>query len=306
MKGNDKKRQWRPAGRHRRSVGSIVFDSANTVFMILLCVSTLYPFLYLVMLSLTPTTVSQLNLGSLIPREIDFSNYARVLKNERFGRAFLVTAARTLIGTFTQIFCTMLAAYPLSKKYFPHRGAWTVFVLIPMFFSGGLIPTYLLIKGLGLMNTFWVYIVPGLINAGNLLIFRNNFMSFPGELEESAKVDGANDFVVFVRILLPLSKPIIATIGLWAAVAHWNSWYDNMIYVSDPNLTVLQQLLRKIVLEGSIAYMNTGSDSAFSVFTNPESVKAAATIFVTLPILAVYPFLQKHFMKGVMVGAVKG
>lgn len=292
--------------RKKRSAGSIVFDSLNVGLMILLCISTLYPFLYLITLSLTPTTVSQLTLDSLIPKEIDFSNYARVIKNDKFGKAFAVTAARTVIGTGSQLFFTMLAAYPLSKRYFPHRGFWTTFILIPMFFSGGLIPTYLLIKSLRLNNTFWVYVVPGLISANNLLIFRNNFMAFPEGLEESAKIDGANDFIVFVRILLPLSKPIIATIGLWTAVAHWNSWYDNMIYVTNPNLTVLQQLLRKIILEGSTAYMNTASDSASMVFTNPESLKAAATIFVTLPILLVYPFLQKYFMKGILIGSIKG
>lgn len=290
----------------KRSRASVVFDCFNVLFMILLCITTLYPFLYLITLSLTPTTVSQLTFESLIPKAIDFSNYARVLKNELFANAFVVTVARTVIGTATQVFFTMLVAYPLSKKYFPHRGFWTMFILIPMFFSGGLIPTYLQIKNLGLMNSFWVYIIPGLISTSNLLIFRNNFMAFPEGLEESAKIDGANDFVVFIRILLPLSMPIIATIGLWTAVAHWNSWYDNMIYVSKPNLMVLQQLLRKIILEGSMAYMNTGSDSASMVFTNPESVKAAATIFVTLPILLVYPFLQKYFMKGIMIGSIKG
>lgn len=290
----------------KRSRGSVIFDCFNVIFMILLCITTLYPFLYLITLSLTPTTVSQLTFESLIPKAIDFSNYVRVFKNALFGNAFVVTITRTVIGTFTQVFFTMLVAYPLSKKYFPHRGFWTMFILIPMFFSGGLIPTYLQIKNLGLINSFWVYIIPGLINASNLLIFRNNFMAFPEGLEESAKIDGANDFVVFLRILLPLSMPIIATIGLWTAVAHWNSWYDNMIYVSNPDLMVLQQLLRKIILEGSMAYMNTGSDSAAMVFTNPESVKAAATIVVTLPILLVYPFLQKYFMKGVLIGSIKG
>lgn len=290
----------------RHSAGSVAFDILNVIFMILLCITTLYPFLYLITLSLTPTTVSQLTFDSLIPKEIDLSNYIKVIQNDKFGKAMIVTVARTVIGTVSQVFCTMLVAYPLSKSYFPHKKMWTTFILIPMFFSGGLIPTYLQIKALGLINSFWVYIIPGLMNVSNLLIFRNNFLSFPAGLEESAKIDGANDVVVFLRILLPLSKPIIATIGLWTAVAHWNSWYDNMIYVNDPNLTVLQQLLRKIVLEGSMAYMNTASDSASTVFTNPESVKAAATIFVTLPILLVYPFLQKYFMKGTLVGSIKG
>ena len=131
-------------------------------------------------------------------------------------------------------------------------------------------------------------------------------MAFPEELEESAKIDGANEFKIFVRILIPLSMPVIATIGLWTAVAHWNSWYDNMIYVSNPDLMVLQQLLRKIIIEGTTAYMNTASDSATQVFTNPESVKAATTIVATLPILLVYPFLQKYFMKGIMIGSLKG
>ncbi|HIT09649.1 MAG TPA: carbohydrate ABC transporter permease [Candidatus Merdivicinus faecavium] len=289
-----------------KTKGDRIFSLINGLVMVLLCFTTLYPFLYLLSLSFTPTTVSQLTFDSLIPKEFSLSNYARVFENDNFGQAFLVTIFRTVIGTFSQVFCTMLVAYPLSKRYFPHRSFWTLFVVIPMFFSGGLIPTYLQIKNLGLINRFLVYIVPGLINSSNLLIIRNNFMAFPEELEESAKIDGANEFKIFVRILIPLSMPVIATIGLWTAVAHWNSWYDNMIYVSNPDLMVLQQLLRKIIIEGTTAYMNTASDSATQVFTNPESVKAATTIVATLPILLVYPFLQKYFMKGIMIGSLKG
>lgn len=286
--------------------GSVAFDLCNTLFMIILCITTLYPFLYLITLSLTPTSVSQLSIESLFPKQVDFSNYKRVFESEMFLSAFVVTVLRTVIGTVVQVFFTMLVAYPLAKRFFPHRAFWTTFILIPMFFSGGLIPTYLIIKDLGMINSFWVYIIPGLISSSNLLIFRNNFMTFPNELEESAKIDGANEFTVFLKILIPLSMPVIATIGLWTAVAHWNSWYDNMIYVSNPKLMVLQQLLRKIVIEGTTAYMNTASDSATQVFTNPESVKAATTIVVTLPILCVYPFLQKYFMKGIMIGSLKG
>jgi len=200
----------------------------------------------------------------------------------------------------------VLTAYPLSKKHFPHRGFWTGFIVFTMFFSGGLIPTYMVVKGLGLLNTVWALILPGLVPAYNMIIVRNYFMSISPSLEESAKLDGANDFTILLRIILPVSMPIIATVTLWTIVGHWNSWFDSMIYSQNARKQVLQVVLRRIVLEGSneVVNMNAGMDDMSSV--SPDNIKAATIMVATFPILMVYPFIQKYFVKGIMVGSLKG
>jgi len=206
------------------------------------------------------------------------------------------------VGTLLSLVFMCMAAYPLSRKHLPHRGFYTTFIIITMFFSGGLIPTYLLIKSLGLINSVWVYIIPGLVNTFNLIILRNFFMGIPSELEDSAKIDGANEIRILAQIIIPLSAPVLATLALWGAVAHWNNWFDAMLYMQDKTKITLQLLLRRLV----IANM---ADPMMPVPTeeeDPAMVKAAVTMFTALPILLVYPFLQKYFVKGVMVGSIKG
>ncbi|MGO4374043.1 carbohydrate ABC transporter permease, partial [Paenibacillus sp. MCAF20] len=195
-------------------------------------------------------------------------------------------------------------AYPLSRKTLPHRSFYTMIILFTMFFSGGLIPSYLLIKELHLMDSRWVYIVPMLVPTFSMLVLRNFFMSIPQEVEESAKIDGANDIRVLLSIVLPLSKPVLATLALWTAVGHWNAWFDAVLYISDQSKQVLQFFLREIVV------LNTDKETFGSTvvgnFKYETSIKAATVMFAVLPILVVYPFLQKYFVKGTMIGSLKG
>ena len=269
--------------------------------MVFICLTTLYPFIFLVFQSLGNS--SRL---SLMPTVCNFDAYNQVIKNSYIWSGFKWTILRTVIGTALSVLVTTGAAYALSKRYFPNRNFWTGMIVFTMFFSGGLIPSFLLIKGLGLYNSFWSMILPGLFGAYNMIIMRNFFMAIPGELEESARIDGANDIQIMFKVIIPVSMPIIATISLWNAVGHWQAWFDCMIYITDANRQVLQLILRRIVIEGTTQFMSyTGNVDTGTEFT-PDAIKAATTIVATIPILIIYPFLQKYFVKGVMVGSLKG
>jgi putative aldouronate transport system permease protein len=199
----------------------------------------------------------------------------------------------------------LLAAYPLSKPYFPHRSFWTGIIVFTMFFDGGLIPTFLTVQGLGLVNTTGALIFPKLIDTFSLLIVRNYYMSIPNALEESARIDGAGDLRILFRIILPVSTPIIATVALWTIVNHWSWWFDSMIYMLDARKHVLQVVLRRIVLEGTMQMMDLGG-LAEEATVNPDTVKAATIIVATFPIICIYPFMQKYFIKGILIGSLKG
>lgn len=281
----------------------LIFDAILIIIMILFCLTTLYPFVYLLSLSITSSDVS-LTTIHLIPPKVDFSNFRLVLSAPDMGSGFKNTLIRTILGTAVQLLAIICTAYPLSKKYFPHRSFWTAMLVFTMFFSGGLIPSYLLVKQLHLFNSVWALILPGLVPTYTMLIVRNFFMGLPDSLEESARIDGANDIIILFRIILPLSMPIIATVILWQAVGHWNAWFDSLIYITDNKKQVLQIILRRIVLAGSQdSFANTGLDVNVA---KPECLKAATIMVVILPILCVYPFVQKYFVKGVLVGSLKG
>lgn len=196
----------------------------------------------------------------------------------------------------------VMGAYPLSRRYLPHRKFWTLFIIFTMYFSGGLIPNYLLINNwLGISNTIWSLILPGAVSAYNLIIVRNFFESIPDSLEESAKIDGANDITILFRIVVPLSKPCLATVSLWSIVGHWNAWFDCMLYIREEAKYVLQYTLQRILIDGQIQDIDVTD-----VVVNTDTMKMAALVVSILPIIMLYPFLQKYFTKGVMVGAVKG
>lgn len=282
--------------------GEKIFQGILIVGITLLCIVMVYPFLHVLSISLS-TPAEALRPGiHLYPKEISLLAWERVLSTESIWRAFGITVFRTVAGTLLSLVFMCMAAYPLSRKYLPHRGFYTTFIIITMFFSGGLIPTYLLIKSLGLINSVWVYIIPGLVNTFSMIILRNFFMGIPSELEDSAKMDGANDIRILVQIIIPLSAPVLATLALWAAVAHWNNWFDAMLYMQDKTKITLQLLLRRLV----IANMADPMMPAPTEQEDPEMVKAAIIMFTALPILVVYPFLQRYFVKGVMVGSLKG
>ncbi|RCW48479.1 carbohydrate ABC transporter permease [Paenibacillus prosopidis] len=286
----------------RLTKGEKIFQWFLIVIITMLCIVMVYPFLHVLSISLS-TPAEALRPGiHLYPKEISLFAWERVLSTDSIWRAFGITVFRTVVGTLLSLVFMSMAAYPLSRKYLPHRGYYTTFIIITMFFGGGLIPTYLLIKSLGLINSVWVYIIPGLVSTFSMLILRNFFMGIPMELEDSAKIDGANDIRILVQIIVPLSAPVLATLALWAAVAHWNNWFDAMLYMQDKTKITLQLLLRRLV----IANMGDPMMPVPTEEEDPAMVKAAIIMFTALPILVVYPFLQRFFVKGVMVGSLKG
>jgi putative aldouronate transport system permease protein len=287
-----------------------LFDYLNYFFMFALSLSVLYPILYLLFISLsTREGLAQADSFILLwPQGFSWGAYEGFLNQTYIYTGYAYTVGRTLIGTFLAVLFMSLAAYALAKSI-PFRKSITFFFILTMFFNGGLIPTYLLIKNLGLINNPLVYILapPFLYNTFYMLILRNFMMTIPDSLEESAKIDGAGYLRIFFTIIIPLSAPALATIGLWVAVNHWNSWFDSIIYVQDADKQVIQVHIRKLIIEQSRRMM-TDTVSYFDKSNIPtgESIRAAAILITMFPILCVYPFIQRYFVKGVVMGAVKG
>lgn len=287
----------------RVTKGERVFYFVNHLFMVLVCAIMLYPLIYVFGHSLMSDAERALNPLRLIPHEFDWSGYKYILTSSSIWNSYLVTILRTVIGTLLNVLVTALLAYPLSKKDYPARKVLTVLITFTMWFSGGMVANFLLIKSLGLTNNFWVYILPHLVDPFNLIILRNFFMQIPESLEESARLDGANDFLILVRIIIPLSMASIATIALFYAVFHWNTWWDSMLYVSNKDMWTIQYLLQRLIASANVYDLSAAS----SVDKPPaEAIRMACIVVATLPILCVYPFIQKYFVKGVLVGSVKG
>jgi putative aldouronate transport system permease protein len=272
------------------------------LLLILLSLFTILPFMRVITISMSPSEVTNSYGIHLIPLKFDFTGYRIVFKNRLIGSSYVNSIFRTALGTVISVVLTFLGAYPLSKKSLPHRSLWTGLILLTMFFNGGLIPNYLLVKSLGIMNSIWALVLPGSINTFMLLVTRNFISTLPNHLEEQAKIDGAHELTILFRIIVPLSMPILATIALYSGIGHWNAWFDALLYISDEKKQVLQIILRRIILEGQQVDMNEISSSATSL----ESTKMAALLVAIIPIMMVYPFLQKHFVKGILVGSIKG
>lgn len=288
--------------RRKKSLSNWIFDSIVHLVLIGAAVVTIVPFLQVVTISLSSPEVASAYGLHLFPVEIDLSGYKSILGYETIWTSYWNTLVRTVVGTLLSMFLYIIGAYPLSRKYLPHRKFWTMFVIFTMYFSGGMIPSYLLINNwLGISNTIWSLILPGAVSAYNLIIVRNFFESIPDSLEESAKMDGANDITVLFRIVVPLSKPCLATVSLWCIVGHWNAWFDCMLYIKEEAKYVLQYTLQRILIDGQIQDINVTD-----VVVNTETMKMAALVVSIIPIIVLYPFIQKYFTKGVMVGAVKG
>lgn len=290
--------------RRRRSVGEVSFRIINGLILIFLAFIMLYPFWELLVVSISPSTYAARSGLKLWPVEgISGAAYKTVLANSRVLLAYKNTIFRTVVGTVAAILMYFMAAYPLSKQCLPFRRFFNLFYLIPMFFSGGLIPEYLNLNSLGLIDTIWVLILPCLMSTYNLLIVRNFVAGIPESLEESARVDGASFVRILFHIIMPLSLPVLATVALWVAVGHWNAWYDAMVYTHRQDLIVLQRYLRDLILTARES-TNDSISGAESVL--PRQIEAATTLVALGPILLAYPFVQKYFVKGVMVGSVKG
>ncbi|MCD7814280.1 MAG: carbohydrate ABC transporter permease [Lachnospiraceae bacterium] len=283
-----------------------VSDAIMMAVLVILCATCVLPFIHLFAKSISSNSAVLAKQVTFWPKGINFDAYISIFKDGglvySFGYSVVVTAIFTLLG---MIACTC-AAYPLSKKRLKGR-SWITFVLmVPMYFTAGIIPTYLLMHDLGLLDTMWVLIWPLIYSPYNMLIMKNYFMSnIPDSLEESAFIDGATNVQVLTKIVLPLSKPILATLSLFYAVGRWNSYADNMYYIRTDSLKMVQYKLYQMVSSASEAQTTTLSEGA-NVTSTPEVLQAAAIMFVTIPIICIYPFLQKYFVKGTMLGAVKG
>ncbi|WP_135556165.1 carbohydrate ABC transporter permease [Paenibacillus cymbidii] len=290
----------------RKTMAGQAFDVFNIAFMLVLALLFLYPFWNLLMLSMTaPAYVDKLGLR-MWAEGMNLATYKQLFASDVIYVAYKNTIIRTVLGAGLTVVVTMCAAYGLSRRDLPLRGVITLFMLFTIFFSGGLIPTFLNIRKLGLLGSMWSLILPTLANAWYIILARNFLMGFPKELEESALIDGANPVQTAFRIIFPLSAPIIAVIALWSGVAHWNAWFDAMIYLREKNDFVVQLLVQKIFQQDKIDPSSTGTYIQITPEVTNQSVKAATIIAAIVPIVIVYPFLQKYFAKGVMVGSLKG
>lgn len=289
---------------NKRNWKSNFFYYLNKIIIILFCGSIIFPFISLLFTSLTTSAGASMGSFNIDWDNLTLENYKSMLNNKFIWSGYRVTLFRTIVGTVLSVLMTSIGAYCMSRPYFPNRAFWMSFIIFTMYFGGGLIPTYVLYCSYGLKDSVWVMILPGLVGAYNLIIMRNFFQQVPASLEESARIDGAGDLRILFSIMYPVSKPVLMTVALWVAVGHWNSWYDCLVYIRDTNKFVLQIVLRRIVLQGTTEMMKAGL--AEDVVGNPDGLKAAAIFVTTIPILCVYPFVQKYFVKGVMVGSLKG
>lgn len=288
--------------------GEKIFSVFNYLFFIALGITTLFPFVNLIAKSLSSEAAVVAGRVSLIPIEFQTGTYKFVLGNPQFINSFKISVLITVLGTVTGLLMTVITAYPLSKTRLRGRKPLLLFFVFAMIFNGGLIPTYLVMNYFGLINNFWVLILPSMVNVYNMLIMKNYFEAIPDSIEESAKMDGASNITILLRIIIPLSKPVLATIALFFAVAHWNSYYNAMVYITKPDLKPLQLYLKELVQSTKNILDQAGynPDIEGALNATPEAVQAASIITATLPIIILYPFLQKYFVKGVMVGSVKG
>ena len=280
------------------------FDLFIWAFMGFIVLVILYPCLYVVKQSFVGSAAARISF-SLIPEMPSMENYHKVFINKYIGYGFVNTISRLVLGTPITLLATILTAYPLSRRNLPNRTFWTGLFVFTMFFSGGMIPDYMLVRQIGIYDTIWALVFPRLIDTFNLLIMRNYMMSLPDSLSEAARIDGASELVILIRIVLPLCMPIIATVALWTMVNHWSWWFDSLLYIRDSAKMVLQVVMRRIVLEGTTQMMDQ-SGFQDEGMVNAEGLKAAVVVVTTIPIVCVYPFLQKYFVKGILVGSLKG
>lgn len=278
-----------------------MFYALNTALLLLFTLIIIIPIWNVVVTSIS---LEQSTDGSLMlwPRGVSFENYRRVFNNDAVVNAFMVSVARTVIGATSHVLFCAIMAYALSKKHLIGRNIYTRMGVLTMYVGGGMIPTYLLIRSLGLLNSFWVYIIPGLLSYYDVVILMNFFRDIPVSLEEAARIDGANDWKIFFKIYLPLSKPVLATVMLFSAVGHWNDFMTTKLYITNRALYPLQMLVYNIVVESQLSSLDYVGGM---VETSARGVQLATIIVTTIPILLAYPLLQKYFISGMMQGAVK-
>ena len=291
-----------------RPPGEWVLDIVKVVFLAFVVVVTVYPFWNIFIISINDATDAIRGGLYFLPRKLSLSSYAEILGRSTFLASIKVSVGRTLIGTPIAVLVTAMLAYPLSRKDLVGRKFWNLLFVFTMYFGGGLVPYYMVLKGIHMLNTFWVFIFPMMMSVYNMILIRSYIESMPDSLFEAAKIDGANDLVVFVKMVIPLSKPILMTVALFVAISQWNSWFDAYLYTSDQALKPMQSILVEILnqYQTGASTSQAMSNAKAGVTVTPDSIRMAATMVATLPIIMVYPFVQKYFVKGIMLGAVKG
>lgn len=290
----------------KQNIGSRIFEWAVYILVILIMIACFYPVYYIAIVSISNGKAVMNNLIKLYPIGINFKSYEIVLKDPNIGTAYANTIFYTIFGTFINIIFTTLCAYPLSRKRFFGRKFFTLMIVFTMFFNGGLIPTYLVVQNMHMLNSVWALVLPIAINTYNMIIMRTFFIGIPESLHESAYIDGANDIQIFYKIVLPLSLPVIATMVLFYSVGHWNSFFSALIYINEKKKLPLQVILRNMVVSGDLENETTSMGAATNFVTIDTTIKYSLIMVSTLPILIIYPFTQKYFVKGAMVGSVKG
>jgi len=295
----------------RDSIGDRIFTVFIYVVLTLLAFSTFYPFWNSLVISFNEGLDTSKGGITFWPREFTLENYKIVFEDSRLMNGFVIALLRTVIGTVASILATAIFAYGMSKRGLMGRKIYMIMCIVTMYFGGGLIPSYMLIRGLGLFNSFWVFIIPALISVWNMIIFRTFFQGLPQGLEESAKIDGCGNWGTFFRIVFPLSGPVIATLSLFTAVAHWNEWFVASIYITNENLLPIQTILRQILFSNIASEQLSNVDTSALVHINAakkitsKALTMATIMVATLPIVCVYPFLQRFFVKGVLIGSLK-
>ena len=288
------------------------FSIVNYTVFALLTIICVYPFYYLIINSISANDLSANGFVNFLPHKIHFQNYMDVFKLSGLGTATLVSVARTVIGTACTVMASAYLGYMFTQQKMWHRKLWYRLIVITMYFNAGLIPMFMTMKTLHLTNTFWVYIIPAIVQPFNIIMVKTYVESIPQSLEEAAEMDGAGTLVRFFKIILPTCKPILATIAIWAAVGQWNSFQDTLIYITDQKLYSLQYLLYTYLNQASsLATLVKQSGSVAAVANlatqqTPTSIRMTISVIVVLPILFIYPMFQKYFVKGIMIGSVKG
>ncbi len=299
---------WAYKRRRRRTAEDRLVDTFVYVFISVIFVATFYPFFLSIVLAFNEGKDATYGGIYFWPRKFTVDNFSELIRDTAWGKAMLVTVSRTVVGTTLTVFVTSLVAYGLSYKNLAGRKLYMAMFIFAMYFSGGVIPYYMVLRTLGLVNRFLVYVIPGMLNMFFVLVSISFFQEIPAEVAESARLDGAKEMTIFTRIILPIAKPLLATIAIFTAVGHWNSWYDSAFFTQDKALRTMAYQLMSVINKSSLA--NAAADNyaatlAAETITN-TSVQLAAMIVAVAPILAVYPFFQRYFVSGLTIGSVKG
>lgn len=292
----------------KRTTGEWILDIAKWVFLAIVTIITVYPFWNIFVVSINDAQDAVRGGIYFWPRVFSLFSYKEILSRPTFLHSIFITLARTIIGTPIAVLITAMTAYALSRKELIGHKFWSLLFVFTMYFGGGQVPYYMVLKNLGLLNNFLVFILPLVMNVYNMILIRSYIESMPEAVFEAVKIDGGNDLVVFFQIVLPLAKPILMTVALFVAITHWNSWFDAYLYTSSQDLKPMQSILVEILNQyqtgASTAQQMSAAKTGATV--TPDSIRMAATMVATLPIILVYPFIQKYFVKGIMLGAVKG